>query len=121
MEHGRRQAETHAPRQKRRTGKGGTWSVGFILLTILLVGICTAGIFAAIFMKYVQSNVMPVVQIRAEDYTMDQSSFIYYQDQESGEWVEYQTIHGEVNRIPVEIEDMPDADTERSATCFCCD
>ena len=109
MEHGRRQAETHAPRQKRRTGKGGTWSVGFILLTILLVGICTAGIFAAIFMKYVQSNVMPVVQIRAEDYTMDQSSFIYYQDQESGEWVEYQTIHGEVNRIPVEIEDMPDA------------
>ena len=109
MEHGRRQAETHAPRQKRRTGKGGTWSVGIILLTILLVGICTAGIFAAIFMKYVQSNVMPVVQIRAEDYTMDQSSFIYYQDQESGEWVEYQTIHGEVNRIPVEIEDMPDA------------
>lgn len=82
MEHGRRQAETHAPRQKRRTGKGGTWSVGFILLTILLVGICTAGIFAAIFMKYVQSNVMPVVQIRAEDYTMDQSSFIYYQDQD---------------------------------------
>ena len=65
MEHGRRQAETHAPRQKRRTGKGGTWSVGFILLTILLVGICTAGIFAAIFMKYVQSNVMPVVGIRA--------------------------------------------------------
>ena len=42
MEHGRRQAETHAPRQKRRTGKGGTWSVGFILLTILLVGMLSA-------------------------------------------------------------------------------
>lgn len=40
---------------------------------------------------------------------MNYSSFIYYQDKASGEWVEYQTIHGTENRIWVDIEDMPDA------------
>nr|WP_325302582.1 transglycosylase domain-containing protein [uncultured Dysosmobacter sp.] len=110
MEHGKRQTETHAPRQKRRPKRGGAGrQVGFVLLTILLVGICTAGIFAAIFMKYVHTNVTPVVQVKAEDYDMSLSSFIYYQDRKTSEWVEYQTIHGEVNRIPVDIEDMPDA------------
>ena len=110
MEHGNRQAETHAPRQKRRPRRGGAGrQVGFVLLTVLLVGICTTGIFAAIFMKYVHTNVTPVVQIKAEDYDMSLSSFIYYQDRTTNEWVEYQTIHGEVNRIPVDLEDMPDA------------
>ncbi len=110
MEHGKRQAETYDSRQKRRPKRGGAGrQVGFVLLTILLVGICTAGIFAAIFMKYVHTNVTPVVQIKAEDYDMSLSSFIYYQDRKTSEWVEYQTIHGEVNRIPVDIEDMPDA------------
>lgn len=110
MEHGKRQAETYDSRQKRRPKRGGAGrQVGFVLLTILLVGICTAGIFAAIFMKYVHTNVTPVVQIKAEDYDMSLSSFIYYQDRKTNEWVEYQTIHGEVNRIPVDIEDMPDA------------
>ena len=110
MEHGKRQTETHAPRQKRRPKRGGAGrKVGFVLLTILLVGICTAGIFAAIFMKYVHTNVTPVVQVKAEDYDMSLSSFIYYQDRKTNEWVEYQTIHGEINRIPVDIEDMPDA------------
>ena len=110
MEHGKRQTETHAPRQKRRPKRGGAGrQVGFVLLTILLVGICTAGIFAAIFMKYVHTNVTPVVQVKAEDYDMSLSSFIYYQDRKTNEWVEYQTIHGEINRIPVDIEDMPDA------------
>ena len=83
--------------------------MGFVVLTLFLVGVCTAGIFAGIFMKYVQSNVLPVVDIRAEDYTMSLSSFIYYEDEETGEWKEFQTIHGEVNRVPVSIDEMPDA------------
>lgn len=109
MEHGKRQTETHKPHKKRRPREGGLRTVGFVLLTVLLVGICTTAILAVIFMKYVQTNVTPVVQIKAEDYTMNQSSFIYCQNPETGEWEEYQTIHAEENRILVDIEDVPDA------------
>ena len=109
MEHGKRQVETHAPRKKRRPRKGGMGTAGFVLLTVLLVGICTAAIFAVIFIKYVQTNITPVVQVKAEDYTMNQSSFIYCQNPDTGEWEEYQTIHAEENRILVDIEDVPDA------------
>ena len=114
IEHGRRQAEPHPRRSQsrttpKRTREGTGRKVGFVLLTLFLVGICTAAIFAGIFMKYVQTNVLPVVDIRAEDYTMSLSSFIYYEDAETGEWEEYDTLHGEVNRVLVDIEDMPDA------------
>ena len=115
IEHGRRRTEPSAhqsqgrARPRKRSGGGTARRVGFVVLTLFLVGVCTAGIFAGIFMKYVQSNVLPVVDIRAEDYTMSLSSFIYYEDEETGEWKEFQTIHGEVNRVPVSIDEMPDA------------
>ena len=82
IEHGRRQAEPHPRRSQsrttpKRTREGTGRKVGFVLLTLFLVGICTAAIFAGIFMKYVQTNVLPVVDIRAEDYTMSLRSFVY--------------------------------------------
>ena len=65
-----------------------------------------------IFMKYVDTVVAPTVQVNADDYTMAESSIIYYHDDEVAEndgWVEYQTIHGTENRIWVDFEQMPDA------------
>jgi len=107
MEQGKRRAQTDPPRKKARGRRGGT--VGFVLLTILLVGVCTAGFFGLIFAKYVQTSVIPVVQVDSDDYTMNLSSFIYYQDKETEEWVEYQTVHGVENRILVSIDQVPDA------------
>jgi penicillin-binding protein 1A len=78
-------------------------------MTLVLIGVCTSAMMAWIFMKYAETTLTPVLQVNADDYTMNYSSFIYYQDKESGEWVEYQTIHGTENRIWVDIEDMPDA------------
>ena len=47
--------------------------------------------------------------MNADDYTMNLSSIIYYQDKESGEWVEYQTVYGDENRIWVDFDQMPAA------------
>ncbi len=110
MENGRKQTETKKRKKRPRGGVSGVIrSIFFILFTLLLTGVCTAAILAGIFMRYAEERVMPVVQVRMEDYSMNYSSFIYYQNQESGAWEELQTIHGEENRIWVDIDDMPDA------------
>ncbi|MDY3984640.1 transglycosylase domain-containing protein [Dysosmobacter sp.] len=113
MEHGRREParEPAARREtkRRRSGGSAAGKIFGVLGTLALIGICTAVMFAMIFMKYVDTNVKPNVEVRAEDYTMQLSSIIYCQDKETGEWVEYQTIHGEQNRILVDFDQMPDA------------
>lgn len=113
MEHGKREeAPKTTPRRKHKSRGGAGKSVKrffFVLMTLLLIGVCTSAMMAWIFLKYAETTLTPVLQVNADDYTMNYSSFIYYQDKETGEWVEYQTIHGTENRIWVDIEDMPDA------------
>ena len=100
----------HAPKERRPRKRGGiVRRILFVLLTLLLIGVCTGGMIAGIFMKYVETTLAPTLEVRAEDYTMELSSIIYYQDNETGEWTEFQTIHGLENRIWVDIDDMPDA------------
>jgi len=81
----------------------------FGLFTLILIGICTACMVAGIFMKYVDTTLTPALQVDADDYTMKLSSIVYYQDRETGNWVEYQTVHGRENRIWVDFKQMPDA------------
>ena len=57
-------------------------------------------------MKYVNTSLLPTLDVNADDYTMAQSSVVYYQDKDSGQWVEYQTVHGQENRVWVDIGDM---------------
>ena len=96
------------PRQQKSTKQTGR-KVVFILGTVLLVGICTTAMLAGIFMMYVRTTLAPTLDINADDYTMNLSSIIYYQDKDSGEWVEYQTVYGDENRIWVDFDEMPDA------------
>lgn len=111
-QHGRR--ETASPRTRRRrprrTALGvvlGVFKWIFITLwTVLLIGVCTALVGLHFFKEYIDTVVTPNVTVRAEDYTMNLSSFIYYQDKETGAWKEFQNVHGAENRILVEFKDM---------------
>ena len=60
-------------------------------------------------MLYVKITLAPAIDIDPDDYTMNLSSIIYYQDKETDKWVEYQTYHGNENRIWVEFDEIPDA------------
>lgn len=83
------------------------WTL-FTLWTVALIGVCTALIGLYFFREYINNVVTPAVAVRAEDYTMNLSSFIYYQDKETGAWREFQAIHGEENRILVGFSEMSD-------------
>ncbi len=114
MEHREREAASgqsgsRQPRQRKSTGKGTGRRVGFIVGTVFLIGLCTTLMIGGIFMTYAKTTLVPTLEVRAEDYTMNLSSRIYYQDKETGEWVEYETLYGTENRIWADIEQMPDA------------
>ena len=72
----------------------------------MLIGVCTALVGLHFFKEYIDTVVTPNVTVRAEDYTMNLSSFIYYQDKETGAWKELQNVHGAENRILVDFKDM---------------
>lgn len=99
----------HRESKARKRGGGTVRRVFFVLMTLVLIGVCTAAMIAGIFMTYVNTTLAPTLQIDADDYTMNLSSFIYYQDKETEEWVEFQTVHGDENRILVTFDQIPDA------------
>ena len=107
MEQERKQ--TRRPRKRKRSVVGRIiGGIFFCVFTLGLIGICTAIMMGGLFMKYVDTTLAPVLQVDADDYTMKLSSIIYYEDEETGDWVELQTVHGKENRIWVDFKDMPE-------------
>ena len=108
-QHGRREASPPPRPQNRRRKRRGPTPLGVVLgiikwifitlWTVLLIGVCTALIGLHFFKEYIETVVVPNVEVRAEDYTMSLSSFIYYEDKETGAWKEFQNVHGAENRI----------------------
>ncbi|MEY8386672.1 transglycosylase domain-containing protein [Oscillospiraceae bacterium 38-13] len=114
-QHGKREQPSPQPprrRRKKKTALGYVLSTVkiffFTLWTILLIGVGTALIGLHFFKEYIETVVTPSVEVRAEDYTMKLSSFVYYQDKESGAWKEWQSVHGPENRVLVDFKDMPE-------------
>ena len=78
-----------------------------VLGTLLLIILTTGIIFVCIAAVYIKTNIMPEVDMNLSDVTLNLSSTIYYQDNETGEWVELQQLHGEENRIWLDYEEIP--------------
>ena len=95
----------HRPRKHKRR-KGGA---GFVIGTVLLIGVVTCAMFAGIFMTYVKTTLAPTLDVDIDDYNMSQSTIVYYTDKETGEDVELETLKSEEYRIPVEYDQLPDA------------
>ncbi|MCI8329239.1 MAG: transglycosylase [Oscillibacter sp.] len=86
---------------------GALKGIFLTLWTILLIGVGAGLIGLHFFKEYIDTVITPSVEVRAEDYTMKLSSFVYYQDKETGNWKEWQSVHGTENRVLVDFKDMP--------------
>ena len=64
------------------------WGVIVAIVTVAVIGCLTAVMGLGIFKENVDTTLAPTLQVNADDYTMKLSSVFYYQDKESGEWVE---------------------------------
>ena len=101
---------TQERRRKRRRRSNPALLAGKIIGTLLLVMITTGAILACFGAVYINTVIIPQVNLNLYDLTVDMSlsSTLYYTDRDTGERKELRTIHGEENRIWVEYEDLPE-------------
>ena len=84
----------------------GFVSVFKVLGSLLLILAITGMLFACVFAYYVKTCLTPDLDLSLEDYKLNQSSTIYYQDA-GGQWRELSTLAGKQKRIWVDYEDIP--------------
>ncbi len=76
-----------------------------IVGTIVLICILAVLLFLCIFAFYIKTCIIPNSQLDLDDYALNQTSTIYYQD--GDDWKVLTTLHGKENRIWVDYEDIP--------------
>ena len=77
-------------------------AIGTILLILLITGL----LFACVFAYYVKTCLTPKLDVSLDDFKLNESSTIWYQDAE-GQWKELTTLSGTQKRIWVNYEDIP--------------
>lgn len=69
------------------------------VLSVFLIGTITLSLIIGVFMIYVFGFVDPTMDEDLNNLTLDLTTTIYVKDSKSGEYVEYQRLHGAYNRI----------------------
>lgn len=86
-------------RKERTRKKLGKQRFLKMFLTVMLVGIITVSIVAGSFLVYAFTMVDGTMDVDLNDLELNFTTAIYVEDKASGEFVEYQRLHGEFNRI----------------------
>lgn len=81
--------------------------IGFVLLTLMLIGITTAAICIVAGAAYVKYYISPTIDINLDDFRLNFTSFVYYVDKNTGEEVKFEELHGSENRVWVDYEEIP--------------
>lgn len=106
----RRQAPRQSERRPRRTRKrrnSTLHTVGKVLGTLLLIGLCTSAILCCFAAVYIKTVIFPIADLSMDDYPLGENSVMYYQDKETGEYKEMTTLLNTTSSIWVDYEDMP--------------
>lgn len=99
-----KQHRADRPGKKRRSVFG---TIMLILGTLFLICVIGFGIFCVYFYQWVESDYARQTYLKLEDYVLDETSVIYYEDRETGEWKELQRLYATENRIWTDYEKIP--------------
>ncbi len=107
------EGQRQAPRAKVRRRKRPIWLTIIVRFfqtigTLLLVGVITGCFMACFAVIYVKTAVMPNTGLDLSAYTMMENSVIYYEDKNTGQLVELQTLKGKENRELVTYDQIPE-------------
>ncbi len=92
---------------KSPTSKKKRAAIGKIVLSTFLVCVITGCLLVSAFMIYVFGFVDDTIQEDLDELVLNFTTVLYVQD-EQGEWVEYQRLHGQDNCIWVSFENIPE-------------
>lgn len=103
----RRTADQH-PRRRPRKKRGSTGNTILkVLGTLFLVGLCTGAVLCCFGAYYVQTVILPEVEVSMDDFQLGENSVMYYQDKETGRYVEMTTLLSSTSSVWVDLEEMP--------------
>ncbi len=78
------------------------------MVSLLLICILTAAICGVAFAWYIHAYIKPNADLNIDELGMNFTSFIYVKNPDTGEYYEYQKLHGQENRVWVDMEDIPE-------------
>ena len=78
-----------------------------VIGTLILIGVVTGSFMICYAAVYVKTVVMPKTYLNLDEYTLNENSIIYYEDKNTGQWKELQTLVGDENRELVKYTDIP--------------
>ena len=80
-----------------------------VLLALVLVGVLSVGGVAGYTLIYMNNKINGDIITDLNDYRQEQSqtTILYYKD-ENGDYAELRRLHGEINRVWVEYDDIPE-------------
>ena len=85
----------------------GTVGVVFkIIGTVLMILLVSGMMFACVFAYYVKTCLTPNLDLSLEDFKLNESSTVWYQDA-SGEWRELANLSGKEKRVWVDYDEIP--------------
>lgn len=92
-------ASAKKARSKNAKKKAGWQRVLKVSLTVMLVGIITVSIVLGSFLLYAFTMVDGTMDVDLNDLELNFTTTIFVEDKATGQFVEYQRLHGEFNRI----------------------
>lgn len=107
---GQRQAPRSRARRRKKRPIWLTIIVRFfqVIGTLLLMGVITGCFMICFAVVYVKTSIMPRTALDLDAYAMNENSVIYYQDKDTGQLVELQTLVGKENRELITYEQIPE-------------
>ncbi len=103
----RKEIKKQNSKEKKTKLKKKLKSVGKVMVSVLLIGVITGCLVVGAFAVYVFNFVDPTMDEDLDELTLAFTTTVYIKDDETGEYVEYQRLHSEENRIWVSFDKMP--------------
>ncbi len=109
---GSRQAPD-APKKRRKKKKRGITVgrvIGWIFKTIgtlILIGLCTGALVCCFAAVYINDVIVPIADLSPDDFIFNEDSIMYYQDKNTGQYVEMTELHNLTSSVWVDFEEIP--------------
>lgn len=94
-------------KKKRKKKRSVPATIGRVMLSLFLIVIITGSLVGGAFAVYVFGFVDDSVGYDLDDLALNFTTTVYVMNKDTGEYEEYQRLHGGYNRIWVSIDDMP--------------
>lgn len=94
--------------KKDRKKRGPMAKIGRVLLSLFLICVITGSIVVGAFAVYVFGFIDDTMDENLNELKMNFTTTLYVKDSETGDYTEYQRLHGTENRIWVSLDEIPE-------------